>query len=72
MIATPGNPPVIPAEEAFIITVGVSHRHKDHDCARAIRALHKAGFQAAQTSDEAILALAEQVKLNIALKENDE
>lgn len=65
------QPSIIPAEEAFIVTVGVSRRHKDHDCARALRKLQAAGFQAGPTSDEAILALAEQVKLNQALADND-
>lgn len=62
---------IVPAEEAFVITIGVSRRHKDHDCARALRKLRSAGFQCGVTSDEAILTLAEQVKLNQALADND-
>lgn len=62
---------VIPAEEAFIITVGVSHRHHASDAARALRKLQAAGFQCGPTSDEAILKLAEQVRLNQQLADND-
>jgi hypothetical protein len=65
-------PSVIPAEEAFIITCGVSHRHREHDCARALRKLQAAGFSAGPTSDEAILALARQVELTQALEANDD
>lgn len=68
--AKPGGS-IIPAEEAFVVTIGVPHRHKDHYCKRALLKLQAAGFQVGQTSDEAILQLAEQVKLNQALKDND-
>ena len=65
------QPSVIPAEEAFIITVGVSHKHREHDCKRALRKLQMAGFSAGPTSDEAILQLAEQVQLQQGLEAND-
>ena len=55
---------VTPAEEAFIVTVGVSHKWRDSDCARVLRKLERAGFQCGPTSDEAILQLAEQIKDN--------
>jgi hypothetical protein len=70
-MATPGRS-VIPAEEAFIITVGVSHRHREHDCGRALRALEAKGFTAGPTSDDAILALARQVELTQQLEQNDD
>lgn len=60
-----------PAEEAFIVTVGVSHTNKDADCANVLRLLERHGYQAGPTSDEAILARAEQVKLNQQLADND-
>jgi hypothetical protein len=50
------KPTMRPAEEAFVVTVGVSHSNKDADCA---------------TSDDAILTLAEQVELNRELADND-
>lgn len=62
---------VIPAEQAFVITVGVSHRHRESDCARALRKLKAAGFQCGPTSDEAILELARQVQLTQQLEAND-
>lgn len=65
------KPGVIPAEEAFLITVGVSHRHRNADCSRALRKLEMAGFTCGPTSDEAILQLAEQVRLTQELEAND-
>jgi hypothetical protein len=65
------KPGLIPAEEAFIITVGVSHKHREADCSRALRKLQMAGFSAGPTSDEAILQLAEQVRLTQQLEDND-
>lgn len=61
-----------PAEEAFLVTIGVSHAHTDADCRRALAALARAGFAAGPTSDDAILIAAEQAKLTQALAENDE
>lgn len=65
------EPRMRPAEEAFVVTVGVSHRNKDADCARVLQVLERAGFRAGVTSNEAILVLAEQVKLTEALADND-
>jgi GTP cyclohydrolase FolE2 len=61
----------IAADEAFIVTVGVPHRHRDTHCSRALRVLQQAGYAAGPTSDESILELATQVRLVQALKEND-
>lgn len=61
----------VPAEQAFVITVGVPHEHTDAHCKRAITVLNQAGFRAGPTSNEALLALADQVALTTALEEND-
>lgn len=60
-----------PAEEAFIVTIGIRHRHKDLDCRTALLALQRAGFRAAATSGDAILALADQERAVRELKNND-
>ena len=65
------KPALVPAEEAFIVTVGVSHSNRKGDCARALRRLELAGFQCGPTSDLAILQLAEQVRLTQQLEDND-
>lgn len=62
---------MVPAEEAFVLTVGVPHNNKDAHCRRALKVLAQAGYHAAQTSDESILALASQVEGVRALKGND-
>lgn len=51
----------IPAEEAFVVTVGVPHQHRDAFCKRVLTVLKQAGYQAGPTSNEAILALADEV-----------
>lgn len=61
----------VPADEAFVITVGVPHANRNVFCSRALRVLRQYGFRAAPTSDDAILALADQVQLVQQLKEND-
>lgn len=58
-------------EEAFIVTVGVPHQNTDAYCRRALKVLEIHGFTAAQTSPDALLALAEQVRLTQQLEEND-
>lgn len=65
------KPAMRPAEEAFVVTVGVSHRNKDADCARVLHLLERAGYQAGPTSDDSLLTLAEQVRLNQELADND-
>jgi hypothetical protein len=65
------KPTMRPAEEAFVVTVGVSHSNKDADCANVLRLLARHGYHAGPTSDDAILTLAEQVELNRELADND-
>jgi hypothetical protein len=63
----------VPAEEAFVITVGVPHGKRERlaHCRRALKVLEQAGYRCGATSGDAILALAEQEKLTRALAEND-
>lgn len=63
---------MLPAEEAFICTIGVPHHARDAHCRRALKVLQQAGYRAAQTSDESILSLADQVEAIQALKGNDD
>jgi hypothetical protein len=64
---------MVDAQEAFIVTVGVPHEPKARaaHCARALTVLSQAGYRAGATSGEAILALAEQERLNRELDDND-
>jgi hypothetical protein len=64
--------PMRPAEEAFVITVGVRHSFKDRDCAKALKVLERAGFRAGQTSEDALIQLGEQAKLVKELREASE
>jgi hypothetical protein len=61
----------IPAEEAFIITVGVSHKRRTGDCNMALRVLRQYGFQCGPTSEDALIQLATQAKLTKQLESND-
>lgn len=63
--------PRTPAEEAFIVTVGVSHANTRADCTRAINVLRSAGFEAGPTSDESIETIAQQKRLVDGLVAND-
>jgi hypothetical protein len=58
-------------EEAFVVTIGVPHKNTNAFCRRALKVLEIHGFTAAQTSPDALLALAEQVRLTKQLEEND-
>lgn len=52
----------VPAEEAFVVTVGVpGGAQRQLHCKRALTVLHQAGYRAGPTSNDAILALAEEV-----------
>lgn len=64
---------VVPAEEAFVVTVGVPHdeRQRNAQCRRALTVLQQAGFQCGPTSGDSILQLAEQETLNRELAAND-
>ena len=53
---------VIPAEEAFIVTVGVRRNSRDFDCMRALTVLQRAGFQCGPTSDAALIQLGAQAQ----------
>lgn len=64
--------PKTPAEEAFLITCGVSHVNAKQDCARALRALERAGFHAGPTSNESIEIIARQKRLVDGLATNDD
>lgn len=60
-------------QEAFIVTVGVrGGAFRKRDCDRALAALRRDGFMAGPTSEESLIALAEQAKLTLALEANDE
>lgn len=50
--------PGIPAERAFVVTVGVPAEATREHCDRVLRVLGKAGYLAGPTSDEAIAHLA--------------
>lgn len=64
--------PTVPANEAFVVTIGVPGGAKSQQhCKRALEVLRRAGYRAGPTSNEAILALAQQVELTEQLKEND-
>lgn len=65
--------PTVPAEEAFIVTVGVPHdeRQRVAHCQRAQLVLRQAGYTCGPTSGDSILELAEQEKLNRELASND-
>lgn len=66
-------PKPVPAEEAFIVTVGVPHdrRVRDAECHRALSTLRRAGFTVGATSGDALLELAKQEELNRELATND-
>jgi hypothetical protein len=64
-------PATVPAEQAFVVTVGVPHKNTQAHCKRALTVLHQAGYEAGPTSNESLLALADQVQLTTQLEEND-
>lgn len=63
----------VPAEEAFVVTVGVPHddRQRRAHCQRIQVVLRQAGYQCGPTSGDSILELAEQERLTRALAAND-
>lgn len=61
----------VPAEQAFVVTIGVPHADTQAHCKRALTVLKQAGYLAGETSNDSLIALAEQAKLNNKLKEND-
>lgn len=63
--------PKRPAEQALIVTIGVTHANTDSDVRAALQALERAGFLAGPTSDEAIEAIYRQKRLVDGLARND-
>lgn len=63
--------PKVAPEQAFIVTVGVSHANTQSDCRRALEALERAGFECGATSDESIEIIAGQKRLVDGLVQND-
>ena len=61
----------LPAEEAFIVSIGVPHKAKDAHCKRALRLLQMHGFLAAPTSGDAILELAKREQLAREIESNE-
>lgn len=55
--------PKHPAEQAFIVTVGVPSERTQEHCGRALQALDRAGYQAGPTSDQTIETIATQQRL---------
>lgn len=53
--------PRVAAQEAFVVTVGVPHAKRQAHCSRVLTVLKQAGYQAGATSNDAILALAQEV-----------
>lgn len=53
-----GSLPKVPAERAFIVTIGVPHENTDSHCSRALQALDRAGFRAGATTNESIQQIA--------------
>lgn len=60
-----------PAEEAFIVTVGVPHEKRNTHCRRVLELLERAGYRAGQTSNEALIVAAHQASQVAELANND-
>ena len=58
-----GSLPKVPAEQAFIVTIGVPHDDTQSHCRRALQALERAGFHAGATSTGSIKQIAELAEL---------
>lgn len=63
--------PKVPAEQAFIVTVGVPHDNTQSHCSRALQALERAGFRAGPTTNESIRAIASMAELVDGLAQFD-
>lgn len=61
-----------PVEEAFVVTIGVRHRHKQADCHQALAVLERGGFQAGQTSIGALFLLVVRELQNAAIAHGEE
>lgn len=67
--------PMRAADQAFIVTVGVpmgSQAETNRHCETVLRAIERAGYHAGPTSEEAIVAIADQKRLVDGLVVNDE
>lgn len=70
---TIAKPHRVPAEEAFLVTVGVpSGKDRNTYCHRALKVLEQAGFRVGATGDAAIFELASRIELANKIEKSTE